>query len=396
MVQHPTLWWWALALKMASYSSRLAVGIKDGCVQQTTMVIEDAKSKSRGRGRDGRHWRGIRAGGFGMTSSKMAARPYVHAQPAAIRKGNDSKMRDQMRTIKSCQDAVIFIATHPNNGLFHNHLLLPLLTFYLGESGSIPSEVVPEFSHVGIVPEDDAGLRVFSRPCIPALLHTRFTSPSQDLNVLTAAQISPLHCPPPSLTVDQRTSSGREVTSGKEVCDCEYQAVKDAAGRRDYWTRCSRNPHLLLSTIKMATCHALMSFQLSVTPPSSPTYPQSNQPVTLALQSSDARRLHLLVVASSPVVSMLPHAWRYCHQRLGSRHRGTPWLIADMAHKFLHTSHPVEGGRAKNQKIHAVTIHDIQASKGESGTTPNSLIADCVCVTMRSICNYAFAFCSYQ
>ncbi|KAJ8866336.1 hypothetical protein PR048_032179 [Dryococelus australis] len=29
-------------------------------------------------------------------------------------------------------------------------------------------------------------------------------------------------------------------TSGREVCDCQYQVVKDAAGRLDYWTRCMK------------------------------------------------------------------------------------------------------------------------------------------------------------
>ncbi|KAJ8890610.1 hypothetical protein PR048_010119 [Dryococelus australis] len=43
----------------------------------------------------------------------------------------------------------------------------------------IPTGVAPKFSHVGIVPNDAAGQRVFSRfhrPCIPALLPTRVAS----------------------------------------------------------------------------------------------------------------------------------------------------------------------------------------------------------------------------
>ncbi|KAJ8866814.1 hypothetical protein PR048_032675 [Dryococelus australis] len=35
-----------------------------------------------------------------------------------------------------------------------------------------------------------------------------------------------------------RRRAAREVTSGREICDCEYQAVKCAAGKLDYWTRC--------------------------------------------------------------------------------------------------------------------------------------------------------------
>ncbi|KAJ8891874.1 hypothetical protein PR048_004429 [Dryococelus australis] len=38
--------------------------------------------------------------------------------------------------------------------------------------------------------------------------------------------------------LDRRLATG-EVTSGREVSDCEYQAVKDATGRLDYWTRCT-------------------------------------------------------------------------------------------------------------------------------------------------------------
>ncbi|KAJ8869172.1 hypothetical protein PR048_030742 [Dryococelus australis] len=59
---------------------------------------------------------------------------------------------------------------------------------------------VTVFSHVGIVPGDTVGLRVFSgiscfpRPSIPVLLHTRITSPSSALktSLLRAAQISSL------------------------------------------------------------------------------------------------------------------------------------------------------------------------------------------------------------
>ncbi|KAJ8867965.1 hypothetical protein PR048_031774 [Dryococelus australis] len=38
--------------------------------------------------------------------------------------------------------------------------------------------------------------------------------------------------------------AAREVTSGREICDCEYQAVKGAAGRLDYWTRCPQGARL--------------------------------------------------------------------------------------------------------------------------------------------------------
>ncbi|KAJ8893502.1 hypothetical protein PR048_006100 [Dryococelus australis] len=74
----------------------------------------------------------------------------------------------------------------------------PLLASDLGEPGSIPEQVTSGFSYVGIVPDDAAGRRVFSRspvsshPFIPALLHTHLTSPTSALktSLLRAAQIS--------------------------------------------------------------------------------------------------------------------------------------------------------------------------------------------------------------
>ncbi|KAJ8871074.1 hypothetical protein PR048_027378 [Dryococelus australis] len=50
--------------------------------------------------------------------------------------------------------------------------------------------------------------------------------------LLTAAQLS-------SLGIADRQRVAREVTSGREIYDCEYQAVKSAAGRLDYWSRCT-------------------------------------------------------------------------------------------------------------------------------------------------------------
>ncbi|KAJ8875393.1 hypothetical protein PR048_023288 [Dryococelus australis] len=67
-------------------------------------------------------------------------------------------------------------------------------------SGFNPRAGHSGFSHVGIVPDDFAGRWIFSgisrfpRPCIPALLHSHFTSPSSALKIslLRAAQISEL------------------------------------------------------------------------------------------------------------------------------------------------------------------------------------------------------------
>ncbi|KAJ8866028.1 hypothetical protein PR048_033552 [Dryococelus australis] len=40
------------------------------------------------------------------------------------------------------------------------------------------------------------------------------------------------------LSFSDRRRAARAVTSEREVCDCEYQAVKSAVGRLDYWSRC--------------------------------------------------------------------------------------------------------------------------------------------------------------
>ncbi|KAJ8885820.1 hypothetical protein PR048_012025 [Dryococelus australis] len=70
---------------------------------------------------------------------------------------------------------------------------------HLDEPDMILSGVAPKISHVGIMPDDAAGGRVFSgishfpHTCIPELLHTHFTSPSLAVKnwMLRAAQISP-------------------------------------------------------------------------------------------------------------------------------------------------------------------------------------------------------------
>ncbi|KAJ8893460.1 hypothetical protein PR048_006058 [Dryococelus australis] len=59
------------------------------------------------------------------------------------------------------------------------------LASHQGKSSSISGQIIPAFSHVGIVPDDAAGRRVFSgisrfpRLFIPALLHTHLNRPYQ-------------------------------------------------------------------------------------------------------------------------------------------------------------------------------------------------------------------------
>ncbi|KAJ8866794.1 hypothetical protein PR048_032655 [Dryococelus australis] len=75
-----------------------------------------------------------------------------------------------------------------------------IITSHIGKPGSIPGLVAARFPLAEIVPDDVAGLGVFSGisrfplPCIPALLHTHLTSPSFafKISMLTAAQISAL------------------------------------------------------------------------------------------------------------------------------------------------------------------------------------------------------------
>ncbi|KAJ8880450.1 hypothetical protein PR048_016920 [Dryococelus australis] len=74
------------------------------------------------------------------------------------------------------------------------------ISSHQGEPGSILGQVTSGFSQLGIVPDDAAGQRVFSRisrltrPCIPALLHFRLISPSSALkrSMLSADRICQL------------------------------------------------------------------------------------------------------------------------------------------------------------------------------------------------------------
>ncbi|KAJ8894023.1 hypothetical protein PR048_006633 [Dryococelus australis] len=91
-------------------------------------------------------------------------------------------------------------------------VVVRLLASHQGEPGSIPGRATPGSSHVGIVPDDAAGRRVFSRisrfppPFISVLLHTHLASPSSALrtSMLRAAQISVLHNRPFTVSMEQR------------------------------------------------------------------------------------------------------------------------------------------------------------------------------------------------
>ncbi|KAJ8882817.1 hypothetical protein PR048_014631 [Dryococelus australis] len=115
-------------------------------------------------------------------------------------------------------------------------VVVSLLACHLGEPGSIPGGR----SLVGIVTDDAAGRRVFSRisrfprPCIPAPLHTRLAPPSLALetSMLKAVQISPLRISSVagSLTVAFCSSDlGHKVTSS-EGCTGYFCPQLGAAG----------------------------------------------------------------------------------------------------------------------------------------------------------------------
>ncbi|KAJ8882393.1 hypothetical protein PR048_014201 [Dryococelus australis] len=53
--------------------------------------------------------------------------------------------------------------------------------------------------------------------------------------------------------IHDRRRAVREVTSGREVCDCEYQAVKGAACRLYYWTIC----HLVIYSARLPTAQPI-------------------------------------------------------------------------------------------------------------------------------------------
>ncbi|KAJ8896250.1 hypothetical protein PR048_001593 [Dryococelus australis] len=65
------------------------------------------------------------------------------------------------------------------------NLVVRLLVSHQGELGSNPGGISPRFSHVGIV----TGISCFPQRCIPALLHTHFASPFQDLDVWPSGKV---------------------------------------------------------------------------------------------------------------------------------------------------------------------------------------------------------------
>ncbi|KAJ8871633.1 hypothetical protein PR048_027960 [Dryococelus australis] len=108
-----------------------------------------------------------------------------------------------------------------------------LLAAHLGEPGSIPGEAAPGASHVGIMPDDYAGRRVFSgicrfpRPCIAALLHTHLAHP-QDIDVIEPAKSLLFDCTTDLEVPGQVRAGGR---GDAQVVLAAVSRVGVAAGR---------------------------------------------------------------------------------------------------------------------------------------------------------------------
>ncbi|KAJ8890380.1 hypothetical protein PR048_009888 [Dryococelus australis] len=109
-----------------------------------------------------------------------------------------------------------------------------LRAFHPGEPGSIPGEVAPGFSYVGIVLDDTPCWQVFSEiSCfyclfIPALLHTYLTSPSSVLKIsmLRATQISLL------LSTLQRYKTGGEDDHEDSIDENEHEDDGEQIAKR--------------------------------------------------------------------------------------------------------------------------------------------------------------------
>ncbi|KAJ8882555.1 hypothetical protein PR048_014366 [Dryococelus australis] len=133
-------------------------------------------------------------------------RTYLHPCSDA-RLPADTALASALGVLDLVHNTVFSHLTHHSKQIIHKRLVLEfnnshwpneiedcgggvvrLLTSHLGEPVSIPGGVTPGFSHVGIVPDDAAGRRVFSRI---SRSHTHITLiGSQDLNVKSHPNIS--------------------------------------------------------------------------------------------------------------------------------------------------------------------------------------------------------------
>ncbi|KAJ8866037.1 hypothetical protein PR048_033561 [Dryococelus australis] len=99
--------------------------------------------------------------------------------------------------------------------------------------------------------QSDLGSNFEPRWCNRALGHVPIRREST-LSLTLDVTESPLCCP----NSEEGTQAAREMASGREVCNCEYRAVKSAAGRLDYWTGCipEKTRRLAASSGTIPTC----------------------------------------------------------------------------------------------------------------------------------------------
>ncbi|KAJ8898173.1 hypothetical protein PR048_003533 [Dryococelus australis] len=114
-----------------------------------------------------------------VSRSPLALSPFGHAKYLAYSKpATVSGSIHEAHTFKHTKQVAIHHHKLTNSrGL--DGTVVRLLASHQGDPGSIPSGVAPGFSHVGIVPDNAAGRRVFSglsrflHLCIPAMLHVQ-------------------------------------------------------------------------------------------------------------------------------------------------------------------------------------------------------------------------------
>ncbi|KAJ8890642.1 hypothetical protein PR048_010151, partial [Dryococelus australis] len=106
-----------------------------------------------------------------------------HTQYGHQRNPDGTKEQENLAALLHAQRSGIYLQLHKDRG----GVVVRLLASHLGEPGSIPVGVAPGFSHLGVVQDDAAGLRVFSaisrfpRSCIPPLHHPHLASLSSAL-----------------------------------------------------------------------------------------------------------------------------------------------------------------------------------------------------------------------
>ncbi|KAJ8891333.1 hypothetical protein PR048_010849 [Dryococelus australis] len=108
------------------------------------------------------------------------------------------------------------------------------------EDNTGPGQAVAHFWSSAVVGGPDCQLA-----CLLRLCNTR-APPHRTPPRVTPAGSS--YCSRLFRAIEERAA--REVTGGREVCDCEYQAVKSAAGRLDYCTRCVSEMLLAIDSIR--------------------------------------------------------------------------------------------------------------------------------------------------